>query len=60
MDFYYQKQQLNVSMNVFPFVKSEAITMMIFSYIDVHHRAIDYLKRINSKGYDISQKAKIY
>lgn len=28
---------------------------MIFSYLDVHHRAIDYLKRLNSKGYDISK-----
>lgn len=34
--------------------------MMIFSYVDVHHSAISILKRINSKGYDICQRADRY
>jgi hypothetical protein len=41
------------SRNVFPKLKSELLTMIIFSYVDVHHRALDILKRLNSKGYDI-------
>ena len=46
----------NKSRNVFPYLKSEQLTMVIFSYLDVHHRALDLLKRLNSKGYDIYKK----
>ena len=48
---------MSKSRTVFPNVKSETITLLIFSFLDVHHRAIDFLKRLNSKGYDISQKS---
>ena len=34
--------------------------MVIFSYFDVHHRALDLLKRLNSKGYDIFKKQNLY
>ena len=47
---------LNKSRNVFPKLKSELITMIIFSYVDVHHRALDIIKRLNSKGYDIFKR----
>jgi hypothetical protein len=43
------------SRSVFPLLKSENTTLMIFSYVDVHHRAVDFLKKLNSKGYHISQ-----
>ena len=46
---------MSKSRTVFPFLNSETITLLIFSYLDVHHRAIDFLKRLNSKGYDISK-----
>lgn len=46
---------MSKSRTVFPLLKSETITLLIFSYLDVHHRALDYLKRLNSKGYDISK-----
>ena len=48
-----RKKYLLKSRNVFPSLTNESITMAIFSYVDVHHRALDILKRINSKGYDI-------
>jgi hypothetical protein len=44
------------SRNVFPKLKNEQLTMIIFSYVDVHHRSLDILKRLNSKGYDIYKK----
>jgi hypothetical protein len=44
------------SRNVFVLLNSEQLTMVIFSYLDVHHRALDLLKRLNSKGYDLYKK----
>ena len=51
-----QLQKFKKSRNLFPLLKSEYLTMVIFSYFDVHHRALDLLKRLNSKGYDIFKK----
>jgi hypothetical protein len=39
---------------------NDTMTMIIFSYYDVLHRAIDYIKRLNSKGYDISRNKAMY
>ena len=39
---------------------SDSMTMLIFSYFDVHHRAVDFIKRLNSKGYDISRNQAMY
>ena len=44
------------SRNVFPKLKNEHLTIKIFTYVDVHHRSLDILKRLNSKGYDIYKK----
>ena len=44
------------SRNVFPKLKNEYLTIIIFTYVDVHHRSLDILKRLNSKGYDIYKK----
>ena len=38
---------------VFPLLKSESITILIFSYVDVYSKSVDLLKRLNSYGYDI-------
>ena len=39
--------------SVFPLLKSESITMLIFSFVDVFFKSIDLLKKLNSYGYDI-------
>ena len=39
--------------SVFPLLKSESITILIFSYVDVYSKSVDLLKRLNSYGYDI-------
>lgn len=54
------KTSLSKSRNVFPLLKHEGVTMIIFSYIDVHHRALDILKRLNSKGYDICKRQHLF
>ena len=53
---FHNPQKYKKSRNLFPLLKSEYLTMVIFSYYDVHHRSLDLLKRLNSKGYDIFKK----
>ena len=47
---------MNKKRTIFPLLKDDQTVLLIFSYVDVLHRSIDLLKRLNSRSYDLVRK----